>query len=87
EKINLGFVADVIKQYPNEKFVITGHADKATGNPEYNQKLSEKRAQAVVDVLVKEFGVNSSQLEAKGVGDKENSFETPVLNRVVILRQ
>lgn len=87
EKINLGFVADMIKQYPNEKFMIIGHADKATGNPAYNQKLSEKRAQAVVDMLVKEFGVNSNQLQAKGVGDTENSFATPTLNRVVILRQ
>ena len=87
EKVNLGFVAEAIKNYPNEKFLITGHADKATGPADYNQKLSERRAQAVVDMLVNEFGVNRNQLEAKGVGDKENSFPTPVLNRVVILKQ
>ncbi|MDD4033091.1 MAG: OmpA family protein [Bacteroidales bacterium] len=87
EKINLKYIADVINQNPNEKFVITGHADKATGSAAHNQKLSEKRAQAVADYLIQELAVDSRQLEIKAVGDTQNSYDTPNLNRVVILRQ
>ena len=45
---------------------IGGHAS-AEGAPYANQKLSESRAQSVLDFLVK-AGVDAHQLEAKGYG-------------------
>ena len=68
EKINVAAAAAVIKANPDAKFVVTGYADKQTATEKYNQKLSEKRADAVYDMLVNEFGVNADQLvkEAKG---------------------
>ena len=47
--------------------LVTGYADSATGKPAYNQKLSEKRANAVADELVK-MGVSRDKIttEAKG---------------------
>ena len=40
-------------------FTITGYADKGTGSAEYNMKLSKKRAEAVRDLMVNEFGVGN----------------------------
>ena len=52
-----------------EKVVLTGHADRI-GSEEYNQQLSEQRAQAVADYLAQK-GVDSSRLEVEGKGKSE----------------
>lgn len=51
----------------NSKIVVTGYADSKTGSAEYNQKLSERRANTVAKELVK-MGVNRDNIitEAKG---------------------
>ena len=51
----------------NSKIVVTGYADSKTGSAEYNQKLSERRANTVANELVK-MGVNRDNIitEAKG---------------------
>jgi outer membrane protein OmpA-like peptidoglycan-associated protein len=47
--------------------VISGHTDrKATAD--YNQKLSERRADAVADYLVKKFSLDRSNLAPAGYG-------------------
>jgi outer membrane protein OmpA-like peptidoglycan-associated protein len=48
---------------------ISGHTDNK-GDAAYNQKLSEERAQAVVDKLV-EAGIASSRVSAKGYGKSQ----------------
>jgi outer membrane protein OmpA-like peptidoglycan-associated protein len=61
-------IADVIKNKPEIKSVeVQGHTDNQ-GTAAYNLRLSQNRAQAVVDTLVK-LGVDPSRLEAKGYGD------------------
>ena len=57
---------------------------RTTGSSKWNQKLSEARAQAVYDALVKE-GVSKDQLELVGFGGTDNMFGKNFLNRVVIL--
>ena len=49
------------------KFVVTGYADSKTGSASFNQKLSQKRAEAVANELVK-MGVSRDNIEivAKG---------------------
>ena len=86
EMINLKYYAEVIKSNPNQVYKVTGYADKATGTPAYNQKLSEKRAQNVADALVKKFGVKASQLQVVGKGGVDNLYEGGVqLSRAVIV--
>ena len=85
ENINLGYIASAIKQGPSDKvYTIYGSADKQTGSPVVNQRLSEQRAQAVYDALVK-HGVNASQLRLNPVGDTQAEFDKPLLNRVAIV--
>jgi len=60
-------VGDFMKKYPSTTAVIEGHTDNV-GNPEYNQELSGRRAQAVVDYLVEQYGIDRSRLAARGYG-------------------
>ncbi|MBI1306511.1 MAG: type IX secretion system membrane protein PorP/SprF [Bacteroidetes bacterium] len=62
-------LATVLKENPNLKIEIAGHADKR-GSVSYNIWLSNKRANAVRDYLIKK-GVSASQLEVKGYGASE----------------
>jgi OOP family OmpA-OmpF porin len=63
-------IAKVLKDNPQYKFLIAGHTD-AEGSDEYNLKLSEKRANAVKDFLIKQHGIPAEQLEAKGLGESQ----------------
>jgi outer membrane protein OmpA-like peptidoglycan-associated protein len=56
------------EQLSRANFSIVGHTD-AKGNPSYNQKLSERRAAAVKNYLVK-HGIASRRLETRGVGQE-----------------
>ncbi len=64
--INLEALATAAKQ-AGCKVVVTGAADSKTGSAAYNQKLSEARAKTVADELIK-LGVNSSNIETRGIG-------------------
>jgi outer membrane protein OmpA-like peptidoglycan-associated protein len=50
--------------------IISGHTD-AVGTVEYNQQLSERRAQAARNYLINRHGIESSRLIAKGYGKSE----------------
>ena len=63
--------------------VVTGYADSKTGSAEYNQKLSERRAQAVADELVK-MGVDSDKIEVVGKGGVEELSPISYNRRVVV---
>jgi OOP family OmpA-OmpF porin len=56
----------ILKQNPNLKVQIDGHAD-STGAAEYNMTLSEKRAQGVKDFFVSR-GIDPNRLTTKGFG-------------------
>lgn len=62
----------------NSYLVIDGNTD-IVGSSEYNQKLSERRAQAVKDYLVNK-GISSSRIEIRGSGYRDpvapNTTET-----------
>lgn len=51
-----------------EKIVIEGHTD-ASGSSNYNQKLSERRANAVKDYLFYKYGIESERLVIIGKGE------------------
>ena len=59
-------IAQLMKDNGNLKFEVQGHTDN-TGTVAGNQKLSEQRAQAIVNKLV-EMGIAANRLSAKGMG-------------------
>lgn len=78
-------VADFMKQYPTTTAVIEGHTDNV-GEPDFNLKLSQQRAEAVVNALVNDFGIDRSRLTAKGYGSTRaisynNTSEGRAMNR------
>ncbi len=60
-------VVRIMKEHPDIRVEIQGHTDNI-GSDDFNMKLSEKRAQAVKDYLVKQ-GIDPSRLETKGFGE------------------
>ena len=67
-KPSLGKVAEVLQRY-DSRVTVVGHTD-ASGAESYNQQLSERRAQAVLDELVRQ-GVPYPRLSATGRGEYE----------------
>jgi outer membrane protein OmpA-like peptidoglycan-associated protein len=61
-------LADFLTQYPQTTTVVEGHTD-SVGSDAYNQKLSERRANAVREVLVKQYGVGADRVNAVGYGE------------------
>jgi outer membrane protein OmpA-like peptidoglycan-associated protein len=61
-------LADFLTQYPQTTTVVEGHTD-SVGPDAYNQKLSERRANAVREVLVKQYGVGDDRVSAVGYGE------------------
>lgn len=59
-------IAQLMKDNGDLKFEVQGHTDN-TGTVAGNQKLSEQRAQAIVNKLV-EMGIAANRLSAKGMG-------------------
>lgn len=87
EMVNVYNVAEYMKENPNAKVTITGYADKNTGTAAYNQKLSERRAQAVYDILVNNYGISADRLVKNAEGSSEQPYGTNNWNRIVIFSQ
>ena len=85
EAMNLSYLAEQMKKFPDTKYVVNGYADSATGTPSFNKELSMKRAQAVVNVLVKQYGISANRLSVDGNGGVDK-FGQPILNRVVLVK-
>ncbi len=65
----LAKVSGIVLAYPTLHVTIEGHTD-SIGSDEYNQQLSERRAQAVRDYFVQQ-GINAASVEAHGYGKTE----------------
>jgi OmpA-OmpF porin, OOP family len=60
-------VANFMKRFPEIKGTIEGHTDNVA-SAKYNIKLSQRRAEGVVKMLVQKYGIEKSRLKAKGYG-------------------
>ncbi len=81
-------VGQVLKKYPETEIVIAGHTD-STGSVEFNQQLSEHRANNVKLILVR-AGVAPSRIETLGFGQTapvadNNTEEGRQQNRRVVI--
>lgn len=62
--------AQFLTKYPEAKAEIEGHTDN-TGGEKQNFAISQKRAQAVVNALVKQYKIARKRLTAKGYGPSQ----------------
>ena len=59
-------LVEILNKYPKMKIEVGGHTD-GRGSIDYNQRLSESRAKAVVDYLISK-GIDPARLKYKGYG-------------------
>jgi len=81
-------VAKFLRKYGNVKAVIEGHTD-STGSHAHNEKLSQRRADAVKDLLVSRYNIDASRLSAVGYAetrpiDSNKTAEGRAQNRRVV---
>ena len=79
-KFVLHDLAKLMAKHPELKLKLVGHTS-SEGDPAFNQKLSEARAQAAVDFLIGR-GIEANRLEAAGKGSSEPlDVNNPEANR------
>ncbi|WP_239495969.1 OmpA family protein [Yoonia maritima] len=65
--LSLEVLADYLNEFPDRNVALVGHTD-ASGSLDANIALSKRRAGAVLERLVTEYGVRRAQLAAEGMG-------------------
>ena len=83
-------VARFMEQYKGSQVVIEGHTD-TSGSAAYNKKLSQKRADAVANLLVEQYGIDRSRVQAMGYGEErplveEKTADDRAKNRRVVAK-
>ncbi len=68
-RTNLSDLAASLQEYPKTEVLIVGHTD-ATGPDDYNQRLSERRAESAASQLM-EQGLPPSRITTMGKGERE----------------
>ena len=61
-------VANYLRENPDRQVLVEGYTD-SVGNDDYNQQLSERRAQAVREALVSR-GIDGSRIVTRGYGER-----------------
>jgi OmpA-OmpF porin, OOP family len=82
----INYVVKMMQDHPELKFSVEGHTD-SDGDDASNQKLSEARAKAVVEEMVK-LGISKNRLTSNGFGESKpittnNTSEGKAQNRRV----
>jgi outer membrane protein OmpA-like peptidoglycan-associated protein len=67
-------IADAARDRPGSSLIVEGHTD-TSGTREHNQALSDARARAVADVLVR-AGVPRSRIRSEGLGESQPAVNT-----------
>ena len=78
-------VIDFLVKYPEAKVVVTGYADKGTGNDRINDRIAAKRAAAVVWMLEKRYGIPAERIIEESKGSRVQPFAENDMNRVSIM--
>ncbi len=85
-RVALDRLIEILNDNPNITIELSAHTD-IRGSDEFNMKLSQKRAQSVVDYLV-EHGVNPDRLMAKGYGsDKPKRIDVKMARKYPFLEE
>ena len=85
EESKIKEVVDFLNANPEAKVVVTGYADAGTGNNSINDRISAKRAAAVVKVLKEKYGIEESRITEDSKGARVQPFSENDKNRVSIM--
>ena len=85
EESKIKEVVDFLNANPDAKVVVTGYADAGTGNNTINDRISAKRAAAVVKVLKEKYGIEESRITEDSKGARVQPFSENDKNRVSIM--
>ena len=80
---NIEMIAKYMQNNKGSKVKISGYASPE-GSKEFNQKLSEKRAEAVKTILVKKYKIAADRIETEGLGATDKLFDQVEFNRVAL---
>ena len=83
QEANVEMIAKYMKNNKDAKVKISGYASPE-GSAELNQKLSEARATAVKDMLVKKYKIAADRLTTEGLGATDKLFDEVEFNRVAL---
>ena len=78
-------VIDFLVANPDSKVVVTGYADKGTGNDRINDRIAAKRAAAVTWMLQKKYGIPAERITEESKGSRVQPFAENDKNRVSIM--
>ena len=85
EESKIKEVVDFLNANPEAKVVVTGYADAGTGNNSINDRISAKRAAAVVKALKEKYGIEESRITEDSKGARVQPFSENDKNRVSIM--
>lgn len=77
-------LAAYMAKYPESKVTLSGYADKGTGNPRINSRLSEGRVNYVANMLRNEYNIDADRIYTEFKGDTVQPFADNDSNRVTI---
>ncbi len=80
---NIEMIAKYMKNNKDSKVKISGYASPE-GSKEVNQKISEARANAVKNILVKKYKIAADRIETEGLGATDKLFDQVEFNRVAL---
>lgn len=79
-------VVKFLKENPKARIRLDGYADKATGTDEVNMELSVSRSTAVRSILINDYGIDPSRIEAQAMGANAQPYDVNEYNRVVLIQ-
>ncbi|MGI0154023.1 OmpA family protein [Pseudidiomarina sp. WS423] len=73
QKADIKAAADFLKQYPQLDITVEGYTD-SSGPATFNQQLSERRAKAVGDALINDYGIAAERVTTVGYGESKPRY-------------
>ena len=67
-----------MKENKDERVLVQGYCDER-GSDDYNVKLSQRRCDAVIDVLVNDYGIDRNRFETEPRGETDLLSDTKEL--------
>ena len=80
---SIEMIANYMKNHPEAKLDVQGYAS-IEGTADFNQKLSEKRAEAIKTALVKKYKIAADRISTQGKGATDKISSEREFNRVVL---